>query len=187
MKQVILILAAAGLLISCSNNKTNDSSKTGDTSSTVISPDTAITTTDGGVTHTPATGDTTKPLAPPAEPPPGVKMKPSLQGTWELEYVSGPKIAFEGLYPGKKPEISFDVVNNTVSGNTSCNSFSGKLKADSIRINFTEPFVMTKMACPGEGEAAFLQAIKKINKYNISDNTLTFIMGDIAMMRFKRK
>ncbi|HEX7903815.1 MAG TPA: META domain-containing protein [Chitinophagaceae bacterium] len=187
MKQIILILVIAGFFICCNNNKTNESSKTGDTSITVTSPDTAITTTDDGGTHIPATGDTTNSLTPPADPPPGVKMKPSLDGNWELEYISGPKIAFEALYPGKKPNISFDVANNTVSGNTSCNSFSGKLKADSIRINFTEPFVMTKMACPGEGEATFLQTIKKVNKYNIDGNTLTFIMGDIAMMRFKRK
>ena len=28
--------------------------------------------------------------------------------TWELEYISGPRIAFEGLYPNKKPQITFD-------------------------------------------------------------------------------
>ncbi len=28
---------------------------------------------------------------------------------WELEYISGPRITFEGLYPSKKPQITFNV------------------------------------------------------------------------------
>lgn len=27
---------------------------------------------------------------------------------WELEYLSGPRIAFNGLYPDKKPTITFN-------------------------------------------------------------------------------
>ena len=42
-----------------------------------------------------------------------------LQGNWELNYISGKKIAFEGLYPDKRPQITFDVVKNQVNGNTS--------------------------------------------------------------------
>ena len=32
-----------------------------------------------------------------------------LQGSWELIYISGSKIAFEGLFPNKKPNIVFDL------------------------------------------------------------------------------
>lgn len=44
-----------------------------------------------------------------------------LDGTWELNYISGPRIAFDGLYPDKKPTIVFDSKENRVSGNSSCN------------------------------------------------------------------
>lgn len=111
-----------------------------------------------------------------------------LSGTWELNYISGPRIAFNGLYPGKKPMIKFDLTEKRFSGNTSCNSFSGVLVADDSTINFTAPFIMTKMACPGEGEATFVEVLKKVSRYDItSDSTLNFMMGDIAIMRFSRK
>ena len=111
-----------------------------------------------------------------------------LGGTWQLEYISGPRIAFNGLYPGKKPFIKFDIAEKRFSGNTSCNSFSGQLIADDTTINFTKPFMMTKMACPGEGEAIFLEMLKKASTYSItSDTTLNFMMGDIAIMRFSKQ
>lgn len=110
-----------------------------------------------------------------------------LGGTWELNYISGPRIAFNGLYPAKKPTITFDVTEKKLSGNTSCNSFSGALIADDTTINFTHPLVMTKMACPGEGEATFLEMLKKASTYSVSDSTLNFMMGDIAIMRFSKK
>jgi heat shock protein HslJ len=111
-----------------------------------------------------------------------------LSGTWELNYISGPRIAFNGLYPAVKPIIKFEIAEKRFSGNTSCNSFSGSLVADDTTINFTAPFIMTKMACPGEGEATFIEMLKKVSNYTItSDTTLHFTMGDIAVMRFTKK
>jgi len=110
-----------------------------------------------------------------------------LGGTWELNYISGPRIAFNGLYPAKKPVMTFDINGKKVSGNTSCNSFSGTLTADDTTINFNNGFAMTKMACPGEGEATFLEMLKKVSTYSVSDSTLNFMMGDIAIMRFNKK
>jgi heat shock protein HslJ len=113
-----------------------------------------------------------------------------LTGNWELNYMSGSQIAFDGLYPNKKPTITFDTINNRVSGNTSCNNFSGSLKVYDNQINFTEPMVMTKKMClDGNGETVFLETLKKINSYSITDEgkTLNFITGDIAMMRFTKK
>ena len=47
--------------------------------------------------------------------------------------------------------------------------------------------MVTKMACPGEGEAIFFSTLKKVNKYTITgDTTLNFLMGDIAIMRFTK-
>ncbi|MHA4894295.1 META domain-containing protein [Pedobacter sp. PWIIR3] len=111
-----------------------------------------------------------------------------LGGVWVLNHVSGPRMAFNGLYPGNKPFIEFNTREKKFSGNTSCNSFSGALVADDSNISFNESLMMTRMACPGEGEAVFTEMLKKVNTYSISsDTTLYFMMGDIIVMRFYKK
>lgn len=113
-------------------------------------------------------------------------------GSWELNYISGPRITFNGLYPNKKPTIYFDLNENRVSGNNSCNSFNGKLVLTGNKIDFTQPMAVTKMMCmdgEGQGEQVFMNTLQKITSYSITDGgkTLNFISGDIAMMRFTKK
>ncbi len=112
-----------------------------------------------------------------------------LAGTWELNYITGSRIAFEGLYPNKKPTITFDLTKNWVNGNTSCNSFSGKLNVKGNNIDFKGPLAMTKMMClDGKGENVFIETLQKVTTYAISnDSTLNFIQNDIAVMRFVKK
>ncbi len=110
-----------------------------------------------------------------------------LDGTWELDYISGPRIAFEGLYPDKKPTIQFDVEKGRITGNGSCNNYNGSVKIDGNNILFGA-IASTKMMCPHiQGEDLYFQTLKKINKFDVQDDQLTFIMDDIAMMRFKKK
>jgi len=119
-----------------------------------------------------------------------MKTSNSLEGTWQLNYITGPRIAFDGLYPDKKPTIIFDLAANKVAGNNSCNQYFGTLKVDGNKINFKDAKMgMTMMACPGEGETIYMKTLEKIDSYSISEDgkTLNFIMGDIAMMRFEKK
>lgn len=109
-----------------------------------------------------------------------------LNGTWELDYISGPRIAFEGLYPGKKPFITFSLPETRATGNSSCNSFNVTFIIDGSNIKFNPP-VSTRMACPGSGEAVFFNTLKTVTKYSATGNTLNLIMGDIAVMRFRKK
>ena len=112
----------------------------------------------------------------------------ALNGNWELNFITGPRIAFDGLYPEKKPTISFDVSNGRFSGNTSCNNFNGKLNATGSKISFTDPMAMTKMFCDGQGETTFLDILKKVDSWTVTDgNTLNLKMGDVNMMRFQKK
>lgn len=114
----------------------------------------------------------------------------SLEGTWELNYISGARIAFDGLYPNKKPEITFDLKEQRFFGNNSCNSYSGKLAIDGNKISFKEPMATTKKMCiDNQGENAYMKTLQKINSYSVSKDgkTLNFIMGDIGMMRFEKK
>ncbi len=118
------------------------------------------------------------------------KSTASLEGTWELNYITGPRIAFDGLYPNKKPTITFDLKENKIAGNNSCNQYFGMLKVEGNKINFKDAKMgMTMMACPGEGENVYMKTLEKVDSYSISEDgkTLNFIMGDIAMMRFEKK
>lgn len=119
-----------------------------------------------------------------------MKTNALLEGTWELNYITGPRIAFDGLYPNKKPTIAFDVKENKVSGNNSCNQYFGVLNADAKNISFKDTKMgMTMMACDGNGDKIFMSTLEKIDSYSVSADgkTLNFIMGDIAMMRFQKK
>lgn len=112
----------------------------------------------------------------------------ALNGTWELNYISGIRIAFDGLFPNRKPTIIFSLPETRVSGNGGCNSYSSNVSIEGHRIQFGE-IASTKMYCEGVGEGTYFQTLKKISSYSVSGDgdTLTFIMDDVAMMRFSRK
>lgn len=117
------------------------------------------------------------------------KTNATLEGTWQLNYITGPRIAFDGLYPTKKPTINFDLKSSKVSGNNGCNQYFGALLLDGNKINFKEAKMgMTMMACQGAGETTYMKTLEKIDSYSISEDgkTLNFIMGDTAMMRFEK-
>lgn len=110
----------------------------------------------------------------------------ALNGTWELNYISGSRIAFEGLYPRKRPTIAFDLPQTTANGNSSCNRYQISFAINDHSIQFKEP-ASTKMYCEGAGESTFFNILKTVTKYDVVGNTLHLIMGDIAVMRFERK
>ncbi|HNQ27446.1 MAG TPA: META domain-containing protein [Aquaticitalea sp.] len=106
--------------------------------------------------------------------------------TWELEYISGPRIAFDGLYPDKKPQITFNKETMRAQGNNSCNGYSANYTLDRNSISFGEPGPTTMMYC-GDGEVVFLNMIKKINKYSFdSEGKLNLMLDEIPMMRFRK-
>lgn len=107
--------------------------------------------------------------------------------TLELEYITGPKIAFEGLFPENKPQITFNTAKKEVSGTTGCNGFATKYTLDGQTINFDENFPMTMRYCDGGGEQVFLKMIKEVNHYYIDNEGKLFLnKGDIPMLRFKK-
>ncbi|MUH34425.1 META domain-containing protein [Zobellia amurskyensis] len=106
---------------------------------------------------------------------------------WELEYLSGPRIAFSGLYPNRKPVISFNKERSRVEGNNSCNGYSADFTLNGKQISFGEPGPTTMMFC-GQGEAFFVNTMKKITAYTIDeDGKLNLFLDDVPMMRFKVK
>ncbi|WP_346238832.1 META domain-containing protein [Niabella insulamsoli] len=109
-----------------------------------------------------------------------------LNGTWEADYISGPRIAFNGLYPDKKPVITFNLPDTIATGNSSCNNFRVTFKIKGSAIQFGLPMA-TKMACPGEGESTFFKTLQRVNRFSVSGTTLNLIVGDIAVMRLQKK
>jgi len=116
------------------------------------------------------------------------KTTTALTGQWELDLIPYPQGTFEQLYPGRKPTLTFDEKAGTYVAFTGCNTARGKLDKDTLRINFKGDMMMTRMACPGEGEKVFLEYLKKVNKYSMTRDgkILSFIQGDMALMRFHR-
>ncbi len=106
--------------------------------------------------------------------------------TWELDYISGKRIAFEGLYPDKKPQISFNRETGKAQGNNSCNGYSADYTLNGNAISFGEPGPTTMMFC-GEGEKDFLNMMQKVNAYGFdAEGNLNLLMGDVPMLRFKK-
>ena len=111
-----------------------------------------------------------------------------LDGNWVMNYVLAPGRNFDSLYHDRKPTISFNLAANKFAGNSSCNNFNGPLKTSGNTISFKDPFAMTRKACPGDGEKVFLETLNMVDKFTVTNkNTLNFIAGDVAVMKFSRK
>ncbi|CAM4387242.1 META domain-containing protein [Flavobacterium terrigena] len=107
--------------------------------------------------------------------------------TWELEYITGPRITFEGLFPENKPQITFNTTSKEVSGTTGCNGFATKYTSEGQKIKFDENFPTTMRYCEGGGEQVFLKMIKEVNNYYIDNEGKLFLnKDDVPMMRFKK-
>ena len=80
------------------------------------------------------------------------------------------------------------MTENQLGDQINCNGFRSKITIDGTKISIAEPFARTIIFCEGGGETTFLNMLKKVNKYAITEgNTLGFIMGDVAVMRFTKK
>lgn len=111
----------------------------------------------------------------------------AVNGTWELSYISGPRIAFDALYPQQKPTLVISMPNTKATGNSGCNSFSVDVKIKDKTILFG-PIAATKMYCEGSGESTYFDNLGKVDTWQMDDNNnLALMIGDVVMMRFIRK
>lgn len=107
---------------------------------------------------------------------------------WELEFITGTRIAFEGLYEDEKPTLKFDNESNRVNGSNSCNGYSYKYNLKGNKLAFTEPGPATLRYCEGEGDKAFLKMMEKVETFNIDENNnFNLIANGITLLRFKKK
>lgn len=110
-----------------------------------------------------------------------------LTGNWELNYITGVRIAFNSLYPNAKPSLNFEAPFKEASGNTSCNAFSTSMELNGNKMIISQPGAMTMRFCEGEGEKRFLDMLKKVTAYSVEGTTLTLLQDDLAVMKFIKK
>ena len=107
--------------------------------------------------------------------------------TWELEYMTGPRITFEGLFPDQKPYLTFNKTTNLVTGNAGCNGYTSDYTLKGNSLKFGDRGISTLMYC-GDGEPQFVNMLKEIESYKIGgDGKLILLMGEVTMMRFHKK
>jgi len=107
-----------------------------------------------------------------------------LHDIWALESVNGEKINLnENII--NLPMIEIYVEDERVHGNTSCNSFDGKVYVDGDKISFYN-IISTEMACPGNLEGRFLTAIQGVNKYKIEKMRLFLFSEEVERMVFRK-
>ena len=111
----------------------------------------------------------------------------NLTGSWELSVFPTTDKTFEEVFGQRKPELQFDQSKNTVSGSTGCNRINGSYSVDKAAFSFGSNLAMTKMACPGYEESVFLDALNRINRYEISNGQLRFMHDSTLVMSFARK
>ena len=106
-------------------------------------------------------------------------------GAWELEFLSGPRIAFAALYPDKKPTIAFNSSTNRVQGNNSCNGYSADYRVEGDNLFLGEPGPTTMMYC-GQGETFFMSMMEKVNRFEIdSEGKLHLMLDETTLLRFR--
>lgn len=87
----------------------------------------------------------------------------------------------------QKAYLQFDIKNNTVSGNTDCNSFNASISIDNTQLAF-ENIITTKIACKKRSiEPDFLKALASATGYKIASKMLYLFKGKSLLALFTRK
>ncbi len=104
--------------------------------------------------------------------------------TWGLDSLNGAKLT---LALGKEITLEFDKKNGKIRGQSGCNKYFGDYIKDQNKLNFSN-IGSTKMSCDDMlAENDFLNALPKIDKYDIYDKVLTLYVADRRVMVFHAK
>ena len=107
-----------------------------------------------------------------------------LHDIWALESIDGEKIELNENIKNL-PMIEIYVEDERVYGNTSCNSFNGKVTIKGNKISFSN-IIATEMACPGNVEQRFLSSIESVDNYKIEKMRLLLFKGEVKTMVFRK-
>lgn len=107
-----------------------------------------------------------------------------LNDIWALEEIQGAAVTVNDF--GREiPVLEFHMADGKVMGNSGCNQLSGTYRIDGNEI-FFGPMISTKMACMGNGEQRFLEALNKAKMFKIENLKLYLLDGDVETLQFKK-
>jgi heat shock protein HslJ len=93
----------------------------------------------------------------------------------------------DNLHEPEKPSISFYGLNETFSGFTGCNKYSGRYHMKGKKLTLKNAAASTKMVCLGEyDEKAFLSTLGKVDSYRAKDGQLELLDGDEVVLVFRK-
>jgi heat shock protein HslJ len=110
-----------------------------------------------------------------------------LNGSWELVAFPGTDKSFEETFSTYRPTLQFSDTSERVTGTTGCNHLSGSYRLEKESFQFGNNMITTKMACPGYNENIFLNAVQKINRYEMKEDQLRFYSDSNLVMAFAKK
>jgi heat shock protein HslJ len=107
-----------------------------------------------------------------------------LHDIWALEKIEQVSVT-QADFGREIPVLEFHVADQKVMGNSGCNQLSGSCKVEGNKITLG-PLMSTKMACPGNGEQRFLNALHKVNSFRIEGLKLFLLEGGVEKLQFKK-
>lgn len=87
-----------------------------------------------------------------------------------------------------QPTLMLNTKEGKISGNTGCNRFSGSAMFDGNTVKIAKEMAMTKRACQGVDEPAFINTLLKTNSFLVSSdgNSLMLLEADTIIMKFTK-
>jgi heat shock protein HslJ len=107
-----------------------------------------------------------------------------LNDIWALEKCMAEDVNPSVLEKGT-PLLEIHLNEGYIMGNNSCNEFTGIVDADDTAIKF-DRIISTKMFCPGSMEFQFMDALRKVNKWEISGMRLFLKFNEENYLVFRK-
>lgn len=114
------------------------------------------------------------------------KTSDQLSGDWVLKDLEDTELS--QTFNKVIPTITIDAEKMMLSGQNSCNSFSAPFEIMGNKIIFKKDFQQTLKACEGDGEQKFMDALKTVKVYVITEegNHLDLVTEEKGVMQFSR-
>ncbi|MEO8211048.1 MAG: META domain-containing protein [bacterium] len=102
-----------------------------------------------------------------------------------LEVLNDTKVSKKD-YANEFPYLGFAINKGSVTGFSGCNRLNGEIKIAGNNISFLN-LVLTRMTCPGDGEANFMSALKNTKTYKIENGKIHLMNGAKTLAIFGKK
>jgi heat shock protein HslJ len=113
------------------------------------------------------------------------KTTTELNGNWELVIFPASTKTLSEIFTMKRPEIQLE--NGRLTGSTGCNRMNGTYTASGTSLEIGNNLAITKMGCPNYDENIFIEALNKVNRFQVKDNQLMLMQDSVTVMTFAKQ